>query len=81
MNHKFQNISTLKMRWEKPIFNEVIMVTSIKCCVCFLILEKNKILMVKWDSIDKHVGKRKVFDGMWFMDPKCGHVKHEIVYI
>jgi len=57
------------------------MVISIKCCVCFKILKKDKILVAKWDSIDKHVGKRKVLDGMWFMDPKCGHVKHEIVYV
>jgi hypothetical protein len=28
--------------------------------------------MAKWDSIDKHVGKRKNFDGKWYMDPKCG---------
>jgi hypothetical protein len=35
---------------------------------------------VKWDSIEKHVSKRKVIDGKWFMDPKCGHVKNEIVY-
>jgi hypothetical protein len=69
------------MPWAKPIFNEVIMVTSIKCHVCFKILKKDKVLVAKWESIDKHVGKGKALDGMWFMDPKCGHVKHEIVYV
>ncbi len=37
--------------------------------------------MSKWDSIEKHVGKRKALDGKWFMDPKCGHAKDEIAYV
>jgi hypothetical protein len=44
-------------------------------------LKNDNILVAKWDSIGKQVGKRKVLDGMWFMDPKCGHMKHEIVYV
>jgi hypothetical protein len=35
---------------------------------------------VKWDSIEKHLSKSKVLDDKWFMDPKCGHAKNEIVY-
>jgi len=35
---------------------------------------------VKWDSIEKYLNKSKFFDGKWFMDPKCGHAKNEIVY-
>jgi hypothetical protein len=42
---------------------------------------KGKGLMVKWDSIKKHVSKRKAFDGKWFMDSRCGHVKNEVVNI
>jgi hypothetical protein len=37
--------------------------------------------MAKWDSIDKHASKRKALDGKWFLDPKCGHAKNEIVYV
>ncbi len=37
--------------------------------------------MAKWDSIEKHASKKKAHDGKWFMDPKCGHAKNEIVYV
>ncbi len=37
--------------------------------------------MAKWDSIDKHASKSKAFDGKWFLDPKCGHAKNEIIYV
>jgi hypothetical protein len=43
-------------------------------------LKKKTCLVVKWDSIEKHISKIKVLDGKWFMDPKCGHAKNEIVY-
>jgi hypothetical protein len=69
------------MPWEKPIFIEIIMVTFGKCCVCFKILKNDNILVAEWDSIDKHAGKRKALDAMWFMDPKCGQMKYEIVYV
>jgi hypothetical protein len=35
VNHKFQGVWALKMPWAKPILNEVGMVTSMKCHVCF----------------------------------------------
>jgi hypothetical protein len=38
-------------------------------------------LVAKWDFIEKHIGKRTGFDGKWTMDPKCMHVKNEIVYV
>ncbi len=53
VNRKFKDVWVLKMSWTNPIFNEVIMVIHIKCCVCFKI-EKKKVLAAKWDSIEKH---------------------------
>ncbi len=69
------------MPWVEPIFNETGLVTSMKCCICYKIEKKDKVLVAKWDSINKHVGKRKAFNGKWFMDPKCGHAKNEIAYV
>jgi hypothetical protein len=40
-------------------------------------LRKKKVLVAN----EKHVGKTKALDGKWFMDPKCGHAKNEIVYV
>jgi hypothetical protein len=53
----------MKMRWEKPIFNEVGLVYVVRCHVLIKIKRKEKILVVKWDSIEKHVGKKKYFNG------------------
>jgi hypothetical protein len=64
----------------EPIFNETRLVPSIKCCVCSKIEKKDNVLVVKWDSIEKHLSKSKVLDGKWFMNPKCGHAKKEIVH-
>jgi hypothetical protein len=64
-NCKFQEIWVVKMPWIKPIFNEVGMVSIIRCYVCIKIKRKEKILVVQWDFIEKHVGKRKGFNGKW----------------
>jgi hypothetical protein len=67
------------MPWVEPIFNEVGLITFVKCRVCSIIEKKYKVLVAKWDSIEKDASRRKVHDGKWFMDPKCGHAKNEIV--
>jgi hypothetical protein len=81
VNCKFYDVWALKMPWVEPIFNEVGLITYVKCHVCSRIEKKYKVLVAKWDSIKKHVGKRKAPDGKWFMDPKCEHAKNEIVYV
>jgi hypothetical protein len=68
------------MPWAEPIFNEVRLVSIVKCHVCTKIERKGKKLVVKKDSIKKYVGNRKGCDGKWIMDPKCMHVKNEIFY-
>jgi hypothetical protein len=30
--------------------------------------------MTKWDSIKTHAGKRKIFDGKWYIILECGHL-------
>jgi hypothetical protein len=57
---KFQDVWALKMPWAKLIFNEVRLVSSIKCHVCSIIEKKYKVLVAKWDSTKKHAGKKKV---------------------
>jgi len=37
--------------------------------------------VAKWDYTYKHVNKKKAFYGNWYMDPKCGHAKNEIVML
>jgi len=69
------------MPWVEPIFNEIGLVIFMKCYVCSKIENRDKVLVAKWDSIEKHVVKRKACGGKWFMDPKCGHAKDEIAYV
>jgi hypothetical protein len=38
----------------------------VKCRVCAKVERKNKIFGVKWDSLCKHVGRRKVMKNMGF---------------
>jgi hypothetical protein len=50
--------------------------------VCNKIEHKEKLLVPKWDSLDKHVGERKSEQRLKVMDPKwCAHAKNEIVYV
>jgi hypothetical protein len=53
VNYKFQDVWALKMPWAEPIFNEVGSVTFLKCHVCSKIEMKNKVLVAKWDSIER----------------------------
>jgi hypothetical protein len=68
------------MPWDaiKPTLNDVGLSTFVKCWVCTTIDMKNKVIMIKWDSIEKHAKKRENLNGKWYMDPKCGHAKNEI---
>ncbi len=65
----------------EPIFKKVGLVTFVKSYVYSKIEKKDKVLVVKWDSIEKHTSKKKTPYGKWFMDPKCGHAKNEIAYV
>jgi hypothetical protein len=80
VNHKFQDVLALKMPWAKVICNEIELVISMKCHVCSKI-EKDEVLVLKWDSIEKHAGKRKVPNGKWFMDPKVGMQKMKLLML
>jgi hypothetical protein len=50
-------------------FNDVGLVSIVRCCVCTKIERKENIFVATWDSIEKHVGKRKGSSGKWIMDP------------
>jgi hypothetical protein len=72
-NHKFQEILAMKMPWVLPIFNEVGMVSTMKCGVFTKIERKGKFLVVKWETIENCASKWKGFDGKW--------IQNEISYV
>ncbi len=62
----------------KVNFNEVNLVTLVRCHDYTQIDEQKKVLVAKQDYTYKYVTKKKAFYGNWYMDPKCGHAKNEI---
>lgn len=56
--------------------------TSIQCMVCNKIECKEKLLVLQWDSLEKHAWERKNEQRLKVMDPRwCAHAKNEIVYV
>jgi hypothetical protein len=49
----------------------------VKWKVCTKIKREHKLLVPKWDSLNKHVRKRKNEKGVRVMDFKCAHAKNE----
>jgi len=68
-----------KNAMDRAHFNEIGVVFVMKCCVYTKIKWKEKIMVAKWDFIEEHASKKKGSDGKLIMDPKCMHVKNEIV--
>ncbi len=67
------------MPWIKFIFNEVNLLTLVRCHDYTQIDKQKKVLVAKWDYTYKHVSKKKTFYGNWYMVPKCGHAKNGIM--
>ncbi len=68
------------MPWVKIIFNDVGILTIVKCIVCSKMSKKEKLLVPKWYSLEKHVTKKKTKDGQAVMDAKCTYAKYELQY-
>jgi hypothetical protein len=62
------------------IFNDVGILTTMKCIMCSKMSRKEKLLVPKWDSLEKYVAKKKTKDGHAVMDVKCTYAKYEIQY-
>jgi hypothetical protein len=48
------------MPWVEPIFYEIGVISRLRCCVYIRFERKEKIIVAKWDSIEKHASKKKV---------------------
>jgi hypothetical protein len=69
-NHKFQELLVMKMPWAEPIFNEVGMVSTMKCGVFTKIERNRKILVVKRTllKIMQISGKVLMVSGSWIQN-------------
>jgi hypothetical protein len=66
------------MAWIEAIFNFNVQTFQKLSAKCLLIKCKQKLLVPKCDSFDKHVEKN---EGIKVMDMKCVHVKNETTFV
>jgi hypothetical protein len=60
VNHKFQEIWIVKMPWAKPIFNEVGVVSIMKCHVSTILKGRKKIWLRSWILLKNMQVKERV---------------------
>jgi hypothetical protein len=58
------------MPWAEPIFDEIAMVSAMRCHVCNKIERKEKIMVAKWDLLKNMQVKQKVqmVSGSWIQN-------------
>ncbi len=69
------------MRWAKAIFNNDNILFVVRCIVCTKMECKEKLLVPKWDSLEKHVRKRRNEFRQKVIDMKCAHAENEVQYV
>jgi hypothetical protein len=66
------------MPWAEAIFDATRNLLVVRCKVCTKIEKKEKLLVPKWDSLEKYAGKRKNEEGVKVVDVMCAHAKNQI---
>jgi len=56
------------MLWVEVIFYATRNLFVVRCKVCTKIEEKKKFLVPKWDSLEKHVGKKNIEERVKVVD-------------
>jgi hypothetical protein len=87
---KFQIEWATKVPWEEGIVCKDGIINMVKSKVYFLIEKKEKIMGCKWDTLNKHYGRRIVSRDMPSLGVKkggeyiaktCAHMKNMILYV
>jgi hypothetical protein len=58
-NRMFQDIWVIKLHWAKAMMGLNGKLSMVKCKVCSYIEKKDKLLILKFDGLQKHVGQQK----------------------
>jgi hypothetical protein len=77
-NRKFQVSWVAKLPWVEFQVGSNGCVHRMKCKICLEVEHKNKLLALKWDSLQKHVSKTKVRSKKieWYISKNCKHSKN-----
>lgn len=87
-NRKFQDTWAARLPWAELHRGSDGLYESVKCLVCSTITGKPKLLGPKWDTLQKHSGKRKatknmiggIKKGQWYIAKNCKHLRFERMY-
>jgi hypothetical protein len=69
------------MPWAKANLNNDNILFVVICIVCTKMECKEKLFVPKWDSLEKHVRKKRNESRQKVIDMKCEHAKNEVQYV
>ncbi len=78
---KFQDVQFVKLPWVETIFDANGNLLIVRCKVYIKIERKQKLLIPKWDSFEKHARKRKNEEEVKVVDIKCAYAKNETKFV
>ena len=58
-NRHFQDHWAARLPWAEPELDSDGVLVAVKCTVCSVINGKPKLIVPKWDNLEKHMGKRR----------------------
>jgi hypothetical protein len=70
-NQQFQDVWAAKLPWAEPHLDDEGVLVAVNCKICSMINGKLKLIVPKWDNLEKHMGKRQALVDM----PKKGAKK------
>ncbi len=73
INWVFKDVWIAKLPWAEAVLRTNGKVKMVKCCVCLQIEGKDKFLVPKFDSLQKHVG-RHIYARLQNQIAMCGNI-------
>ena len=70
-NWQFQDVWAVKLPWAEPHLNGEGVLVAVNYKMCFAINGKPKLIVPKWNNLEKHIGKRRALVDL----PKKGSKK------
>jgi hypothetical protein len=84
-NRQFQDVWAAKLPWAEPHLDGEGVLVAVNCKICSAINGKPKLIVPKWDNLEKHMGKRRALvdlpkkgakKGQSYWDKNCKHIKN-----
>jgi hypothetical protein len=89
-NRQFHDVWAAKLPWAEPHLDGEGMLVAMNCKICSAINGKPKLIVPKWDNLEKHMGKRRALvdlpakgtkKGQSYWDKNCKHIKNQELFV